>query len=362
MKVETTTIGTLGFGIAFWAALAALPAHGETMKLTAVGAPPPVVLPVKVTKEYFIPEVNRRLAESGKDFKIEWTEAYSQSLAKFTEVLEAVEEGIGHLGVNIWVFEGSKLPLENVSFYVPFGISDEVSMTNVMRNLHEKIPEMDEAFHEYNQVHLVSWGSDPYQLATKFPVTKWEDLKGHKLGSSGTMGQFFRNTGASVVTSSMADAYTSIRSGVYEGYPAAIALIYPYKMHQAAKYITKVNFGATAGSGLTVNRDTWEALPAHAKTIFREVARETALRYSKEADQRETKFEALIKKQGGVVSVLSNEERKRWAFNLPNIAKEWAERLDERGEPGTKLLKAYMDELRALPEGSKEIVRHWDRE
>ena len=176
------------------AATAAIPAHAKTMKLTAIGAPPPIVLPVKVTKEFFIPEVNKRLAASGKDFKIEWTEAYSSSLAKFSEVFEATEEGIGHLGVNIWVFEGSKLPLENVSFYVPFGTTDSIGLTSVMRNLHQKIPEMDKTYENYNQVHLVSWGADPYQLATTFPVTKWEDLKGHKLGASGTMGQFFRNT------------------------------------------------------------------------------------------------------------------------------------------------------------------------
>ena len=343
-------------------AMASVPGNAKTMKLTAIGAPPPIVLPVKVTKEFFIPEVNKRLAASGKDFKIEWTEAYSSSLAKFSEVFEATEEGIGHLGVNIWVFEGSKLPLENVTFYVPFGTTDSVGLTKVMRNLHQKIPEMDKTYENYNQVHLVSWGADPYQLVTKFPVTKWEDLKGHKLGASGTMGQFFRNTGSAVVTSSMLDAYTSIKNGVYEGYTATIGLIFPYKMYQAAPHITKVNFGATSGSGLTLNRDTWNDLPAHAKKIFKEVAWETGLLYSRMSEKRIAKFEPIMRKRGAKIADFPAEERKRWAYNLPNIAKEWAARLDKRGQPGTKLLKAYMDELRALPGANKDIVRHWDRE
>ena len=149
---------------------------------------------------------------------------------------------------------------------------------------------------------------------------------------------------------------------MYEGYTAAIGLMFPYKMHQSAPYITKVNFGATSGSGLTLNRDAWNDLPAHAKKIFREVARETGLLYSRMSVARAKKFEAIMRKQGAKFSEFSPEERKRWAYRLPNIAKEWAGRLDKRGQPGTKLLTAYMDELRALPGAKKDIVRHWDRE
>lgn len=343
-------------------ALSSTALNAKTIKMTAIGAPPPIVLPVKVTKEFFIPEVNKRLAASGKDFKIKWTEAYASSLAKFTEVFEATEEGIGDLGVNIWVFEGSKLPLENVSFYVPFGTTDEIGITHAMRNLHRQIPEMNKIYESHNQIHLVSWGADPYQLATKFPVKRFEDLKGHKLGASGTMGQFFRNTGAVVVPSSMLDAFTSIKNGVYEGYTASLGLIFPYKIHKAAKFVTKVNFGATCGSGLTVNRDTWNKLPAHAKKIFRDVAWETGLLYARSSDKRKRKFEGIMKMQGAVVSDFSKEERRRWAFQLPNIAKEWAARVDKRGLPGTKLLNAYMAELRKLPNAKKDMVRQWDKE
>ena len=43
---------------------------------------------------------------------------------------------------------------------------------------------------------------------------------------------------------------------------------------------------------------------------------------------------------------------------MPNIAKEWAERIDKQGLPGTKVLAAYMDELRKA--GAKP-VRDWDK-
>ncbi len=74
--------------------------------------------------------------------------------------------------------------------------------------------------------------------------------------------------------------------------------------------------------------------------------------------KKRTKFLAIMKKKGVKVSTLAAAERQKWAAMMPNIAQEWAQRLDKRGLPGTKLMKAYMDELRAR--GIK-IVRHWDR-
>jgi hypothetical protein len=43
---------------------------------------------------------------------------------------------------------------------------------------------------------------------------------------------------------------------------------------------------------------------------------------------------------------------------MPNIGKDWAQKLDKKGLPGTKLLVAYMDKMRAA---NQPIIRHWDR-
>ena len=51
-------------------AVSVAPANAKTMKMTIVSAAPPIVTYVRVAKTKFIPEVNKRLAASGKDFKI----------------------------------------------------------------------------------------------------------------------------------------------------------------------------------------------------------------------------------------------------------------------------------------------------
>jgi len=38
-------------------------------------------------------------------------------------------------------------------------------------------------------------------------------------------------------------------------------------------------------------------------------------------------------------------DRAAWATAMPNIAVEWAKKLDEAGEPGSEMLKAYLGKL-----------------
>jgi len=66
-----------------------------------------------------------------------------------------------------------------------------------------------------------------------------------------------------------------------------------------------------------------------------------------------------MKKKGLKINGMSNDERRRWAMAMPNIAKEWADRLEKRKVPGRAVLTAFMDELRAR---KIDIARQWDRE
>ncbi len=46
-------------------------------------------------------------------------------------------------------------------------------------------------------------------------------------------------------------------------------------------------------------------------------------------------------------------------MRLPNLAKEWADRMEKRGLPGRKVVKTFMDEAHAL---NVSIARQRDRE
>ena len=359
--METTRYHVLAFAMAAGIAGSAMPACAETLKIIVHSGMPPVTTQVKTMESFFFPEIDKRLKASGKDFKVQWTRAWAQSLAKMEESFEATEEGIGHIGLIPWVVEPSKLPLEVVAFYLPFTSLDAALTGKAISHLHKVIPEMDAQFTKHNQVHLVTLPSENYHLATKFPVTKLEDLKAKKIGSTGVLANLLKGSGATIVFSNMTQAYTSIRNGVYDGYPISYNLSFPYKVYEAAPYFTIVDYAAPAGSGLSMNKTMWDKLPPHAKKIFKDVAEETSGVYLKAGQVATTRFEGIMRKKGLKVHVLPPDERKRWAAAMPNVGKEWADSMEKRGLPGKKVVQEFMKYIRENG-GEKDILRHWDKE
>ncbi|MGE3246463.1 MAG: TRAP transporter substrate-binding protein DctP [Beijerinckiaceae bacterium] len=337
------------------------PSRAETLKIIVHSGMPPVTTQVRTMESFFFPEIDKRLKASGKDFKVQWTKAWAQSLAKMEESFEATEEGIGHIGLIPWVVEPAKLPLEVVAFYLPFTSLDAALTGRAIAHLHKVVPEMDQQFTKHNQVHLVTLPSENYHLATKFKVTKLEDLKGKKIGTTGVLANLLKGSGATVVFSNMTQAYTSLRNGVYDGYPISYNLSFPYKVYEAAPYFTIVDYAAPAGSGLSMNKTIWDKMPPHAQKIFKDVAEETAMVYLKAGQAATTRFEGIMRKKGLKVHVLPPEERKRWAAAMPNVGKEWAESMEKRGLPGKKVVREFMKYIRENG-GEKDILRHWDKE
>jgi TRAP-type mannitol/chloroaromatic compound transport system substrate-binding protein len=346
------------FVVAVAVVLAATPLAAQTMKLTVVGAPPPTIAAVGLSKSFFVPEVTKRAAAADPNLKIEWTEAYSQTLAKFTEVLETVEEGVAHIGLLLTNFEEAKLPLEQYAALVPAG-PDGPQMLEIDRRVRSKVPQMGATYLKYNQVALAHSVAASNQMFTKFPLQKVEDLKGRKIGASGTLGHVMRGTGAVIVTANMAQSYTDIANGVYEGYPIGMLQAFPYKTYQAAPYYQKFDFLSTTAGALSVNKKTWDSLPDVVRKAIHDVGSQWGDEYARGEKAAEQQVIAQMEKDGLKVVAVSPAERKRWAMMMPNIAKEWAEGLDKKGLPGSKVLAAYMDELRAA---KVPLVREWDKE
>ena len=107
----------------------------EVIKLTVVAGHPPATFGVSLLRDYFIPEVDKRLAAASSEYKIQWTQAYAGSIAKPNEVLETVEKGIGDVGYVPALFEADKLPLEQVTYVTPFGTNDLIKLMGIIRQL-----------------------------------------------------------------------------------------------------------------------------------------------------------------------------------------------------------------------------------
>lgn len=339
-----------------FALCAALPVHAlETFAFTVVAGHPPIGNGVSGIRDYFIPELDKRLAAEGK-YKIDWTQAYAGSVADVRGVLEAVESGIADFGYVPHLFEGDKLPLEQVTYVAPFGTKDLPKLMAIIEKLHDEIPEINEAWAKNGQKVLAPVGVDTYYLLTNFPVDSLDDIRDRKIGVGGLAVNWLKGTGAVPVAGALTTYYNSLSTGLYDGVVVFESAIAPYKFHEVAPHITDVGLGATYASALTVNLDLWNGLPEDLRAAIEEVALgyrdDTARAYA----ARGAASLAKAKAEGATFSALSAEQQAAFARSLPNIAREWAAKMDAQGLPGTKTLETY---IRLSKEAGVTFTRDW---
>jgi C4-dicarboxylate-binding protein DctP len=335
---------------------AALPVAARDYKMTIGSSHPPVLPWTLPLKELVVPESNKRLKAKGLPDTIQWTEAYAGALYDFNNTLEGVGEGLADIGWVGSLWEPAKQPLQNVAYYFPFVSGDVYLMTALQERLMERVPAFAAEWSKHNTVFLGAQAADTYHLVTKFPVTSLEDLKGRKLIAPGAIAARVQGIGVTAVDAGLPVFYNMLQTGVADGAVILITGVLPFKLHEVAPYITKVDLGAVFSGALAMNKNTWDRLPPHMKELFRELGRDYAKMCADLVAKREADTWAALAKMPNVkVSELPAAERAKWAAALPDIAGDWTRR---NGEAGRQVLKIFMEEARKA--GAKPL-RDWDK-
>ena len=335
-------------------ALAAPAAAQEQIKLTVAAGHPPIFLWVKHLKESFMATVDAELAKSGKH-KIAWNEAYGGTLAKIGSELETMQQGISDVGIVATVFQSAKMPLNNVTYFVPYGPADANVVTGAIDKV-QALPELVGEWSRHNLVYLAGFAIDNYGLATNFPIAKLEDLRGKKIGGAGPNLAWFKNTGAVGVQGSLNSFYNDIKTGVYDGAIAFITSAVPAKLNEVAPHFTVVNMGAMYAGAVAVNKARFDKFPDEVKAAFRKGADVYKQAYIKEQTARIAAATEAWKKGGGKLTELAPAEQARLVKAIPNPTEEW---IKQAGPTAKKVLAAYMDAVRAT--GFK-FQRDFDKE
>ena len=343
--------------VAVCVAALAVPAWGETWRLTA-GGPQSASLPwIGIIGTLVVPESNVRLEAMGSEHRIAWREAYGGSLYKWQNSLEAIEIGLTDIGWVGALWETSKMPLQNVTYYTPFVTDDLRLLLDLFNDLHETLPALADAWEEQNQILLGASGVDTYHLMSTFPVTRVEDLQGRKILAPGPSATWLEGTGAVPVNGGLSTYYTQLSTGVADGVLTILSGAYPYRIHEVAPYITLVGIGAQFNGGVAVNRDTWERLPADVQAVMSGLGRDYSHALADEVNRRYEEALAAVRREGAQVTTLPDAEKRKWIDGLPDIAGQWVRSAESRGHPASETLRAYLAALRAR---GGEPLRNWD--
>jgi TRAP-type C4-dicarboxylate transport system substrate-binding protein len=327
-----------------------------TIKLTVASSQPTTLAWVGAMHTLVVPELDRRLAELGVPYKIRWTEAYGGSLYKYENTLEAIEIGLADLGWVGTLWELSKLPLQNVTFYAPFATDDFRLVVDIVNELHRKVPAMTEAWTAQNVKFLGASALDTYHLMTTFPVDSVESLRGRKILAPGPSAAWLEGTGAVAVDGSLTTYYQQIQTGVADGVITILTGAAPNRLHEVAPYITLVGIGSQATGALAINLDTWNRLPQEVQAALEQLGPEYSRGVADDLAKRYDASIARMRSEGATVTEFPLAEKQKWLAAMPDIAGRWIEATERRGYPAGIALRSYMDALRAR---GAQPLRDW---
>ena len=318
----------------------------ENLSAVVIDGYPDRALWVKEFTNFFIPEVDRRLAEAG-NYEMSWQENYGGSIVKPRGVLEGVQLGLGDIGIVTTIFHSSKLPSQGISGSTPFVASDARAVAQAVDEIAREYPAMQNEFAAQNQVYLATGVVlDTYQVFCTEPVASVADLEGRKIAGAGLNLRYLEGIqDAAGVRGGLTDFYNMLQTGLVD-----CGMLWPeaattFKIAEVAPYMLKADLGAVNSKTVTVNADYWATLPDEVKDILNVVAVDYRDHLAGIAMDRAAASEAAYVEAGGTIVEVSAEDRAAWANAMPNVAQEWAETLNSKGEAGTEMLAAYINKL-----------------
>ena len=321
-------------------------ADSKNISLTVATTHPATVPWTALIRDYFIPECERRISLTKYKNSITWTAHYG-NLYRWKDSLNGVQIGLSDVGWVGSVWESSRLPLQNITYDLPFITNDLVALIDVVNQLHAQVPELASSWRNNNVEFLAATGTDTYHLVTDFPVDTIDDLRGKRILAPGAASIWLKGTGAIAVNGALTSYYTQLKTGAADGAVTILTGAYPFKLHEVAPYITLVGVGAQSVGALTVNSDRWKTLPDEIKEILKEVA----LEYSRLSSQAgmELYLTAVqkLKEEGAFFSTLNEREKLRWIEGLPPLSQQWVDRYQGMGLPAKRILFELMDGLRS---------------
>ena len=332
----------------------------KSINVTFLSGLPPVTTVVAAAINTFAPTIDKTLAKTGK-YKINWNLAHSGQVVKARGELEGLESGLGDVGIVVTAFHTDKAPLYEVSYKTPFTTQNLDLVVRTMKSLQDEFPEFQAGWKRFNQIALHPTGTvENYVLISAKPIKTLDDIKGRKVGAAGPNLPWVLAVGAAGVQTNIGGAYNSLSTGIFDNMLAWKQAMGAFKLCEPAPHMIDPRLGAVQTGGINANLDFFDGLPAEVRAAFTSAAEAWHADNVNRVVKGAARGLGRCQKQFGVKpTMMSDEDRAKWAKMMPNFAKKWAASLDSKGLPGTKVLTKYMDTMRAA---NQPILRQWDRE
>lgn len=335
------------------------PAHaGETLRLSVVSALPEAHTALGIFRNRFQAEINRRLAEAGES-EVDWDGFHARTLSRYGGTLEAVEDELALFGIVAVNYETVRLPLQQLTFQMPFTTEDCGIVADAYRGVHETVEGVHDDVGKARQTLLAGIASDAYNLVAVHKIRNAGEVRGVHVGMSGRMEEWISGVGGLPVR--LPDDVIGLR--LADGSLSAALLptteIGRLALSLDAGHYTRTGFGAQVPYVVTVNTRLFEALPEAVRAAVRATVPGFVDAAADDYCAAGEAALAQILDHGVSTAKLLKSRRYQWAEALPAIAMRWARVHDAAGRPGSAAVAAYMDGLR---DAGVSLARDWAAE
>lgn len=349
--LKRSLIAGLGLALSVGSSSAA----DDTLHLSVVSALPKNHVALKIFRERFQSEVERRLADA--EFgPVVWDETHAGTLARFGGVLEAVEDDLALFGIVSVNHESKRLPLQNLTFRAPFTTESCVMVGNAYHAIHQTLDGMTAPFAAARQTYLAALASDSYNFIATRSIRNAADVRGMPIAVADRIEDWVAGVDGVPVRLQAKLVNARLEEGALIGALLPTTEMQRLRLKQHADHYTRTGFGAQVPFVVSMNTKAFAALPE----AVREAVLDTASDFVPAAANDycaagDTALENL-KAQGIRTAKLLKSRREQWSSVLPPMAQAWARRNDQAGRPGTQAVAAYMNLLEVA---GARVMRDW---
>jgi len=298
--------------------------------------------PLELTLSYFMPPVNcasielkRWAKELGERTKgqVKIVSYPSGSLTPGPEEYDGVVMGLSDLACTCLAYTRGRFPLMEVTD-LPLGYPSAVVATKVANGLYQKFKPA-----ELSDTHIIYlFATGPYNIHTKKPIYKLEDLKGMKIRATGLGSKIVKQLGAVPVAMTNPEAYDAIQKGVCGGSHTTTESLSCVKLNEVTDYTTEIFMGSTSFV-FAMNKKKWNSLPETTQKIINEVSEASLARMAVAWDTADLEAKkTAVKKHNHKFINLSPNDLHLWHACGKSLFDKYVSDTEAKNLPGKEAL------------------------
>ena len=165
----------------------------------------------------------------------------------------------------------------------------------------------------------MNWVTTPRQIMSTRPLASYSDLERVLIRiPASTYATFFAAVGASPVSMTFGEVYTSLSSGMIEAVEAPLATLYTYSLHEVAKYI-QISNHALAPALLCLSTDIFNSLSDEQQQILMDASQMAGDLYTKTVADTTADYRKLLEENGVQFIEWSEEDLQKMALAAQEV-------------------------------------------